>query len=138
MCPRSFRNYIIPPQEEEDEEILDLATSCSKTSAFIHVENRAALCVVCFGTLSFVDKLSWYIRLKHTLTVGNTVDQIACSSCNRTITLVYNIDTCFTCQREYLIYSANFGNYSTDTDGRVVITIRDDTYQSPESIPEFL
>ncbi|CAL1671617.1 unnamed protein product [Lasius platythorax] len=138
MCPRSFRNYIIPPREEEEEELLDPAVLCTKTTAFIHIENRAALCVVCFGNLPFVDKLSWCIRLKHTLTVGYTIDQIACSSCNRTITLVDNIHNCLTCQREYLIYNANIGNYTTDTDGRVTITIRDDTYQSPESIPEFL
>lgn len=137
MCPRSFRNYIIPPREEEEEEEQEI--TCTKTSALVHIETRAALCVVCYGILPSVDKQSWNLRLKHTLTVGNVIDSIACSSCSRNISLFTNIYHCTACRREYLLYSANLSdNPTTHTDGRVVITLRDDTYRPSEDIPEFL
>lgn len=138
MCPRTFRDYIIPPQVEVEEEIREPAVLCLKNTAFVHKENRFVLCVFCYGSLPPIDKSSFCIKLRHTLSIGNIIDEVSCSSCSRKITSIGNLSNCLTCQRAYVIYNHSVDNYPTNTDGCVVITIRDDTYQSSEEISEFL
>lgn len=139
MCPRSFRDYITPPQEEEaEDEFVEPATFCLKTTAFVHNDTRAAFCVLCYCKLSPADKSSFCTKLRHTLSIGNIIDEVACSSCSRKITYINALSDCFACQRKYLYYTHGVGNYPTNTDGCIIVTIRDDTYQSTEDIVEFL